>query len=77
MLVHRPILNLLFSCEKGRVLVRQGHDGYNFYFVYSGSAFVQKEKVDEQTGKKQLVTENVIDQGACFGVSNRNINPPN
>ncbi|XP_070565316.1 cyclic nucleotide-binding domain-containing protein 2-like isoform X2 [Ptychodera flava] len=54
-------------CEKGRVIVRQGHIGYNFYFIYAGSVFVQLELKDETTGIVSANTLNVIDAGQSFG----------
>ncbi|XP_033123945.1 uncharacterized protein LOC117122470 [Anneissia japonica] len=54
------------SCGKGRVIVRQGHVGFGFYFIYSGSVFVQLDIAD-QTGVVTSQTVNIIGKGACFG----------
>ncbi|XP_077867157.1 cyclic nucleotide-binding domain-containing protein 2-like [Saccoglossus kowalevskii] len=54
-------------CEKGRVIVRQGHIGYNFYFIYAGSVFVQLEFKDARTGVVTANTLNVICKGQSFG----------
>ncbi|XP_077995026.1 cyclic nucleotide-binding domain-containing protein 2-like [Glandiceps talaboti] len=54
-------------CEKGRVIVRQGHIGYNFYFIYAGSVFVQLEMTDSRTGAVTANTMNVIGKGQSFG----------
>ncbi|XP_071957027.1 uncharacterized protein [Antedon mediterranea] len=54
------------SCGKGRVIVRQGHVGFGFYFIYSGSVFVQLD-IEDQTGVVMAQTVNIIGKGACFG----------
>ncbi|XP_072032957.1 cyclic nucleotide-binding domain-containing protein 2-like [Amphiura filiformis] len=54
-------------CEKGRVILRQGHVGHNFYFIYSGSVFVQVDVEDDNTGVLTAGTTLVMEKGACFG----------
>ncbi|XP_074660969.1 uncharacterized protein LOC141913363 [Tubulanus polymorphus] len=54
-------------CEKGRVIVRQDHVGYNFYFIYTGSCLVQKNKLDPETMQPTTVTEHVLRKGDSFG----------
>ena len=51
------------------MILRQGHIGHNFYFIYSGSVFVQIDIEDEKTGVLTPGTTLVIEKGACFGVS--------
>ncbi|XP_064603226.1 uncharacterized protein LOC135468748 isoform X2 [Liolophura sinensis] len=58
---------MYINCEKGRVILRQGHWGINFYFIYSGSVFVQKETVDPKTKEKKIQTQNIIRAGESFG----------
>ena len=42
--------------------------GQNFYFIYSGSVFVNVEDVNAQ-GEKFVKTEVVLSKGDAFGVS--------
>ena len=60
---------LYSRCERGRVVLREGHRGESFYFIYSGSVFVQVDLIDPITGRKTSSVENVIQRGASFGVS--------
>ncbi|XP_072171995.1 uncharacterized protein [Diadema setosum] len=55
------------QCGKGRVIVRQGHIGYNFYFIFSGSVFVQLDVIDESSGVTTTTNVNTLGRGACFG----------
>ncbi|XP_033646158.1 uncharacterized protein LOC117305396 [Asterias rubens] len=54
-------------CEKGRVILRQGHVGHNFYFIFSGSVFVQIDIADAQTGVVTPETTCVMEKGSSFG----------
>ncbi|ESP03204.1 hypothetical protein LOTGIDRAFT_171689 [Lottia gigantea] len=56
-----------YQCvTEGRVILRKGHVGYNFYFVFSGSAFVNVEDVNS-SGEKFVKTEAVVKKGDSFG----------
>lgn len=55
--------------EPGRVILRRGHVGINFYFIYSGSVFVNVEEVNTR-GDHFEKTETVLVRGDSFGVSN-------
>lgn len=50
-----------------RVILRKGHVGQNFYFLYSGSVFVNVEDINAQ-GEKFVKTEVVLSKGDSFGV---------
>ncbi|XP_060081548.1 cyclic nucleotide-binding domain-containing protein 2-like [Ylistrum balloti] len=54
------------SVEHGRVILRRGHVGFNFYFIYSGSVFVNLEDRNID-GKKFEKTETVLVRGDAFG----------
>lgn len=60
---------IFFSVEPGRVILRRGHVGINFYFIYSGSVFVNVEEVNTR-GEHFEKTETVLVRGDSFGVSN-------
>lgn len=60
---------MFFSVEPGRVILRRGHVGINFYFIYSGSVFVNVEEVNTR-GEHFEKTETVLVRGDSFGVSN-------
>ena len=55
-------------CDKGRVVLRQGHAGHYFYFIFSGSVFIQIDLYDARTGQTTPSTENIIRTGESFGV---------
>lgn len=54
------------SVEPGRVILRRGHVGINFYFIYSGSVFVNVEEVNTR-GEHFEKTETVLVRGDSFG----------
>ncbi|KAL8614212.1 hypothetical protein ACOMHN_026429 [Nucella lapillus] len=54
-------------CDKGRVVLRQGHLGLYFYFIFSGSVFIQIDLYDPRTGQTTPSTENIIRTGDSFG----------
>ncbi|XP_056008026.1 cyclic nucleotide-binding domain-containing protein 2-like isoform X3 [Ostrea edulis] len=54
------------SVEPGRVILRRGHVGINFYFIYSGSVFVNVEDIDSK-GIRFEKTETVLMRGDSFG----------
>ena len=62
------ILNLHFSSIGTlRVILRKGHVGQNFYFIYSGSVFINVDDTNVQ-GEKFVKTEVVLTKGDSFGV---------
>ncbi|OWF39456.1 Cyclic nucleotide-binding domain-containing protein 2 [Mizuhopecten yessoensis] len=52
--------------EHGRVILRRGHVGFNFYFIFSGSVFVNLEDRNID-GEKFEKTETVLLRGDAFG----------
>ncbi|KAH9519202.1 hypothetical protein Btru_074958 [Bulinus truncatus] len=55
------------KCDKGRVVLRQDHIGYDFYFIFSGSVFIQIDIHDERTDTTYTNIENVLKRGEGFG----------
>ncbi|KAI8783598.1 CAunnamed protein product [Biomphalaria glabrata] len=55
------------KCDKGRVVLRQNHIGFDFYFIFSGSVFIQIDIVDERTETTYTNIENVLRSGEGFG----------
>ncbi|XP_019639955.1 PREDICTED: uncharacterized protein LOC109481808 [Branchiostoma belcheri] len=55
------------NCEKGRLVLRQGHIGEGFYFIFSGSVLVNKIEHDHRTGEQVTRTETVLYPGDSFG----------
>ncbi|KAK3749914.1 hypothetical protein QZH41_017365, partial [Actinostola sp. cb2023] len=53
--------------EHGRILLRKGHEGLAFYFIYSGSAFVNVEELRKQLGHVVWYTATVLHRGDSFG----------
>ncbi|XP_078699842.1 uncharacterized protein LOC144926712 [Branchiostoma floridae x Branchiostoma belcheri] len=53
--------------EAERVVLRKGHPGSGFYFVYSGSVFVNAEDTNQATGEAFMRTEAVLGRGDSFG----------
>ena len=51
----------------GRIILRQGHVGVNFYFIYSGSVFVNINDTN-MYGNQFVKTEAVLKRGDSFGV---------
>ncbi|KAL8624117.1 hypothetical protein ACOMHN_036120 [Nucella lapillus] len=59
--------SFLYSCvEESRILLRRGHIGHNFYFVYSGSVFVNVPDTDSE-GEIFIKTEAILAHGDSFG----------
>ena len=50
-----------------RVILRKGHIGQNFYFIFSGSVFVDIEEKNN-AGEMFNKTEAVLSKGDSFGV---------
>ena len=53
---------------ESRIVLRRGHIGHNFYFVYSGSVFVNVQDTDSD-GVQFIKTEAILGRGDSFGVS--------
>ena len=60
--------SLCFSVGESRIVLRRGHIGHNFYFVYSGSVFVNVQDTDSD-GVQFIKTEAILGRGDSFGVS--------
>ncbi|XP_046583083.1 cyclic nucleotide-binding domain-containing protein 2-like [Haliotis rubra] len=52
--------------QEGRVIIRQGHVGQNFYLIYSGSVFVNVMETGTN-GKLFVKNEAVLTKGDSFG----------
>ena len=67
--VRKELARVLYyeSFEKGRVVIRQGDIGFNFYFILSGSVLVEMQEVDQRTGKKLNMIVGELTSGAAFG----------
>lgn len=50
-----------------RVVIRKGHPGFSFYFLFSGMAGVTLEEDEMNAFVKKEV--NILKKGASFGVS--------
>lgn len=53
--------------EKGRVVLRQGDMGFNFYFIVSGGVLIEVNHEDPQTGVKHNSIVSELGPGASFG----------
>ena len=62
-----------FPCRVGhpRVVLRKGHRGLSFYFIFSGSAFVNVEEELVKTGHVTWHTAITLQRGDSFGVRER------
>ncbi|XP_067022888.1 cyclic nucleotide-binding domain-containing protein 2-like [Acropora muricata] len=69
MYLKRELAKVLFydKFERGRVVIKQGHDANSFYFILSGSVIVERMEEDKSTGEqhKQLMGE--MEEGDAFG----------
>lgn len=65
-----PLCHL--SVGESRIVLRRGHVGHNFYFVYSGSLFVNVQDTDSE-GNPFIKTEAILGRGDSFGVSIQSI----
>ena len=52
---------------ESRIILRRGHIGHNFYFIFSGSVFVNVEDVNLD-GERFIKTEAILGRGDSFGV---------
>jgi len=55
--------------EHPRVVLRKGHVGVGFYFIFSGSVFVNVEELLTKTGHVMWHTAITLQRGDSFGVS--------
>ena len=62
---------IIFPCrvEHPRVILRKGHTGLSFYFIFSGSVFVNVEELLLKTGHVMWHTAITLQRGDSFGVS--------
>ena len=58
-----------YRVEHPRVVLRKGHIGVSFYFIFSGSVFVNVEELLTKTGHVMWHTAITLHRGDCFGVS--------
>lgn len=63
-----PAFHLYHSYERRRIIVRQGHPGYCFYFIVSGSVSVTITRRDYKTGIYVTNTVDVLEKNEAFGV---------
>lgn len=65
-------VKLFYACrvEPKRIIIREGHQAENFYFILSGSAIarklVNKDGDDEDV---ELINHQTFNKGDSFGVS--------
>ena len=62
------VSSINFRVATHRVILRQGHIGHSFYFIFSGSVFVNLEDTDP-LGRNFVKTEAILMKGDSFGVS--------
>ena len=62
------LLLFIYSYERRRIIVRQGHPGYCFYFIVSGSVSVTITRKDYKTGVYVTNTVDVLEKNEAFGV---------
>lgn len=55
--------------EKRRIIIRQGHPGFCFYFIVSGTVSVTVSQRDLKTGIHLTTTVDVLEKNDSFGVS--------
>lgn len=67
--VRKELASVLYyeAFEKGRVVIRQGDSGFNFYFIVSGSVLVEVQEEDPLTGAKHNMVVGELGSGAAFG----------
>lgn len=58
----------LHRVEHPRVVLRKGHIGVSFYFIFSGSVFVNVEELLTKTGHVMWHTAITLHRGDSFGV---------
>ena len=67
--VRKELASVLYyeAFEQGRVIIRQGAVGFNFYFIISGSVLVEVQEEDQMTGKKHNTIVGELGSGSAFG----------
>ncbi len=67
--VRKELASVLYyeTFEKGRVVIRQGDSGFNFYFIVSGSVLVEVQEEDQLTGMKHNMIVGELGSGSAFG----------
>ena len=58
--------SLIIRYGRRRVVIRKGHLGYAFYFIFAGAVCVTLDEDEESAFVKKEVT--ILKKGACFGV---------
>ncbi|PAA84561.1 hypothetical protein BOX15_Mlig021012g1 [Macrostomum lignano] len=56
-----------YSVPAGRLIIRQGHTGINFYIIISGKALVNVMKEDRESGETRSSIVARLGQGQSFG----------
>jgi len=57
-----------FRVASKRVIIRQGHDAENFYFILSGTAVATK-LIENEDGTAETKVDRILSKGDSFGVS--------
>lgn len=58
--------------EPKRIIIREGHQAENFYFILSGSAVARKlVNKDGDDDEVELINHQALSKGDSFGVSYR------
>ena len=67
--VRKELARVLYyeAFEAGRVVIRQGDLGFNFYFIVSGNVLVEVQEEDQMTGKKHNTIVGDLGSGSAFG----------
>jgi len=67
--VRKELARVLYyeTFEAGRVIIRQGDLGFNFYFIVSGNVLVEVQEEDQMTGKKLNTIVGDLGSGSAFG----------
>ncbi|XP_066911430.1 cyclic nucleotide-binding domain-containing protein 2-like [Clytia hemisphaerica] len=66
----RAVMCRMFTYSKvprKRIVLREGHIGHDFYLIYTGSVFVNKQVFNKFTQKNEWKTVNVLRRGDSFG----------
>ena len=67
--VRKELARVLYyeAFERGRVVIRQGALGFNFYFIVSGGVLVEVQEGDQVTGRKHNMIVGELGSGSSFG----------
>lgn len=60
---------LYFRIKYPRVILRKGHIGLAFYFIFSGAVFINIEGLHVETSEVVYKTVSILQRGDAFGVS--------